>query len=248
MTRRAPAVAAASCAAAFVVLAVLVARGTLDRLDQWSVSHLMPWLSPVPGRASWFERLAVPGTTGTFGGTLVHLCAYPASVAASLLLVSLAAAALARRGRPLAAAAWLAAWLAANVVEVAGKAIVVRGALFTHGNHIAAFDQSYPSGHSLRAVVLAAALAFTWRAARPALVWAAAMPVVLVALGWHTPSDAAGGVLAGVPLALAAAYAATSAVRWTTSPSTTVSSTGSDGSSSGSAATGSSANAVRSAR
>jgi membrane-associated phospholipid phosphatase len=49
-------------------------------------------------------------------------------------------------------------------------------------------------------VLLAAALAWTWRRTRLALVWAASVPVALVVHGDHTPTDVAAGALVAVGL------------------------------------------------
>jgi membrane-associated phospholipid phosphatase len=67
---------------------------------------------------------------------------------------------------------------------------------FLHGIHVRGFDQSYPSGHTLRTALVAAT---AWRL-RPRLapllaLWLAAAAALLVAGGWHVPSDVAGGLL-----------------------------------------------------
>ena len=199
------------CALGFVVLAVLVDHGSLAQFDQWCVSNLMPWLPHgfKPGRGS--SRFLLPATKHTLGGTLVELWTYPAAVAPSLVVVAVAAEALRRRGQRRAAAAWLGAYVVGNVVELLGKGALARPALFTHGRHVTPFDQSYPSGHALRALLLAAAVAWTWRRARVALAWAATVPFALVALGDHTVTDVVGGALAAAALAIvAASYASAS--------------------------------------
>jgi membrane-associated phospholipid phosphatase len=178
------------------------------------------------------------------GEAIVELSTYPAGVVPSALVLVCCTVSLRRRGLGRAAIVWWAAWLVANAVEVAGKAVVVRPALYRHGVHVASYDHSYPSGHMLRSAVLTAAMVYTWRRAWPLLLWVPAVAVGLVALGAHTPTDVAGGALAALALVLGALYAC---ARWVTSPSTTVKSTGSDGSSSGSHDTGSSENTVRSA-
>jgi membrane-associated phospholipid phosphatase len=197
VTRRIAALEAAS-GAAFLVVTVLVWRGSFDRLDQEAVSHLMPWLVPNHHHGTSLGDLTLPPTRSTLAATLVSLWTYPASVLVSFALVLAASLALARRGRPRQAAAWLGGWLAANVVEVLGKAIVTRPALYSGGLHVVGFDQSYPSGHTVRALVAAAAVASVWPRARPMLAWALIVPVALVALGDHTPTDVAGGVLLAV--------------------------------------------------
>ncbi len=234
----------------FVALAVVVDHGSVTRLDQHAVSHLMPWLRPPFDTGVDASQLVVPQTGPTLAATLVSLLTYPAGVLPSGLVLAFVALLLRRRGLTRAAVAWPAVWLAGNLVEVVGKGVLVRPALYSHGVHVTPFDQSYPSGHALRGLLLAAAVAWTWRRAWPLLVWALAVPFALVALGGHTPSDVVGGVLAALALvaaALAVVGWGQGPARWTISPSTTVSSTGSSGSSSGSQATGSSARTVRSA-
>jgi membrane-associated phospholipid phosphatase len=225
------------------VLAVLVAHGSLTHLDQHAVTNLMPWLQPPFHSGVHVAHLFVPRVDGSAGKVVVALSTYPAGVFPSAVVLACCTVSLRRRGLGRAAVVWWAAWLVANAVEVAGKAIVVRPALFSHGVHVTSYDQSYPSGHMLRAAVLTAAVVYTWRRAWPLVLWLPAMAVALVTLGDHTPTDVAGGVLAALALVLGALYAC---ARWVTSPSTTVSTTGSDGSSSGSHETGSSANTVRS--
>ncbi len=122
----------------------------------------------------------------------------------SFVLVLAASLALARRSRPRQAASWLGAWLAGNVVEVVGKAIVSRPALYAGGLHVVGFDRSYPSGHTIRALIAAAAAASVWPRFRPLLAWALTVPVALVVLGDHTPTDIAGGLLLAVALVAAA--------------------------------------------
>ena len=228
----------------FALLAVLVAHGTFTHLDQHAVSNLMPWLQPPFHTGVQASHLFLPRVGGSLGEAPVALSTYPAGALPSAVVLVCCTVSLHRRGLDRAAVVWSAAWLIANLVEVAGKAIVVRPALFSHGLHVASYDQSYPSGHMLRATVLTAAVIYTWHRARPLLVWLPAMAVALVALGDHTPTDVAGGVLAASALVLGALY---SCARWVTSPSTSVSSTGNDGRSSGAHDTGSSANTVRSA-
>ena len=69
--------------------------------------------------------------------------------------------------------------------------------------HVTGFDHSLPSGHTLRALVVALALACVWRAGRLAFLWAATVPVSLVVTGDHVPTD----VLAAALLFVAAAAA-----------------------------------------
>jgi membrane-associated phospholipid phosphatase len=186
--------------ALFLLTAVLVQAGALSFVDRYAVSHLMPWLRPRGGGAITLARLTLPSPHGPLAAGFLDIWAYPASVLPSALLVLLAAWALRRRGDTSAAVRWCGLWIASNVVELAGKALVSRPALYAHGVHLTAFDQSLPSGHTLRSLVAAAALAYTWRRGRLALLWAATVVVILVPLGWHTPTDVAAGVFAFVAL------------------------------------------------
>jgi membrane-associated phospholipid phosphatase len=235
---------AAAAGTLFLLLAVLVVHGTFTHLDQHAVSNLMPWLQPPFHTGVQVTHLFVPRLGDSVGEAPVALSTYPAGALPSALVLACCTSSLRRRGLGRAAAVWWAAWLVANAVEVAGKTIVVRPALHSHGLHVASYDQSYPSGHMLRAAVLSAAVVYTWRRAWPVLLWIPATAIALVVLGDHTPTDVAGALLAAVALVLGALYAC---ARWVTSPSTTVSTTGSDGSSSARHDTGSSASTVRSA-
>jgi membrane-associated phospholipid phosphatase len=182
-------------AALFAALAGLVAAGTLHGLDQWAVEHAMPG-----GRVGTKPTLAealVPFLHANLGSPLAiatEVVALPASVVVSLLVL------LALRRRR-----WIAAWLAVTVVEEVCKASLERPALYRHGVHVAGFDSSFPSGHSARALVLAAAVASARPGARlVAAAWAASLLVLLELGGWHTPSDVVGGIVlaAGVLAAL----------------------------------------------
>jgi membrane-associated phospholipid phosphatase len=173
----------------FLVLAALVAHGTFTSLDQYAVDHWMPWRNGKNQPLVTFTALVVPDTRHTLGGTLVCLWTYPAAVLPSALIVT----ALAWFRRVLFAPVL---WIVANALELAGKLIVYRPALYAHGVHLAPFDNSLPSGHTLRAFVVAAALAAAFRYGRVAYVWALTMPVALVLIGAHVPTDAVAGLLA----------------------------------------------------
>jgi membrane-associated phospholipid phosphatase len=96
------------------------------------------------------------------------------------------------------------ALLAAVAVEVICKELLMRPALYDGAYHIRAYDSSFPSGHALRTVIVAAAVAWRFPRARlAAAVWAVASVVLLLLAGWHTPTDLVGGVLvAGLACAL----------------------------------------------
>jgi membrane-associated phospholipid phosphatase len=117
----------------------------------------------------------------TWLGGIANIVTLPASFLLSLAIV-------AWRSRLLALAL-----LAAVAVEVVCKELLERPALYDGAFHIGAFDSSFPSGHSLRTVLVAAAL---WPLLRGwAVAWAVASIVLLQLAGWHTPTDIAGGVL-----------------------------------------------------
>jgi membrane-associated phospholipid phosphatase len=146
----------------------------------------------------------LPETRPTAGATLVALWTYPASPLISALVVGACAYVLDRRGARTRAVGFLVLWIAANALELIGKAGLTRPAL-----DVASFRHSFPSGHSLRACIVAAAVAWTWRrAGLAAVAWAASVPIALVALGDHTPTD----VIAGVLLALCLIAATDAAV------------------------------------
>ena len=138
----------------------------------------------------------LPETRSTLGGTLVGLWTYPASPFISLVVVLLCARFLERR----AAVAVVALWVVANAIELTGKLTITRPSI-----DVANLRDSFPSGHTVRALVLAAVLAWTWRrAGAPALAWALTVPLALVALGDHVPTDVIGGALLAASLILLA--------------------------------------------
>jgi membrane-associated phospholipid phosphatase len=184
--------------AAFAALAVLVAAGSLTRLDQWSVDHLMPGASFERTKQTTVESI-VP-LLGAHWHPLLHgiteIWTLPAAALPSLLIAGSCWAVLWRRGRRRAALVWAAAWIAGTAVEVLTKDTLTRPPLFQHGLRLVGFDASYPSGHTIRTVVLAATIAVVWPSA---CAWVAGWAVVAIALtelaGFHTPSDVAGGLI-----------------------------------------------------
>ncbi len=90
------------------------------------------------------------------------------------------------------------ALVAAVAVETLCKEVLVRPALYDGSFHVIAFDTSFPSGHTLRTIIVARAIAWRWPRAGPiAAAWAVASIALLLVAGWHTPSDLLGGVLLG---------------------------------------------------
>jgi membrane-associated phospholipid phosphatase len=195
---RSPRLAAVG-AAAFLVLAALVTAGVFTGIDRYSVRHLMPWLQPSTGSLVNIGALFLPETRPSLGGSIVGLWTYPASPFVSALVIAACAYVADRRGNRRAAAGMCVLWLVANVVELIGKLAIARPAIGIHR-----FQHSYPSGHTLRACVIAAVVTWTWHRAGPAVAaWALLVSVALVLLGDHTPTDVVGGLaLAGCLIAL----------------------------------------------
>jgi membrane-associated phospholipid phosphatase len=185
---------------AFVVLAVLVVTGATQGLDRYAAHHWMPWREPPHHAFIQPKTVFVPEGRWTVAGTLVALLTYPASPFLSALVVLACAWLLRRRGETVGALALVALWLAANVLEVSGKLIVARDPIRD------AFRHSFPSGHTVRACVVAAAVAAVWRRAHVvAAAWAiVVVPVALVLIGDHTPTDVGGGLLLALFLLAAA--------------------------------------------
>jgi membrane-associated phospholipid phosphatase len=139
---------------------------------------------------------------------IAEIVTLPAAVLPSLAIVAACWIVLWRRGRHRSAVVWAAAWVAGTAIEVLTKSVLTRPPLFSHGAHLVGLDASFPSGHTIRIVLVAATVAVVWPAAR---VWAAAWAVCAVVLtelaGFHTPSDVAGGlVLAALLVELARRY------------------------------------------
>jgi membrane-associated phospholipid phosphatase len=184
--------------AAFAVLGALVVAGACTRIDQYAVDHWMAHLGS--GQSSlWHSLLPYPG-----GKSPLELAfnswTFPGSVPVSVAVLAVTFAVLARRGQRNAAAAWVAAWVVANAIEVAGKGLLHRPTLTTlkHGVRIdvPGFDSSFPSGHTARGLLVAFMVAALWpRLSWPAALWATGTCLLLVVSGAHTPSDVIGGVV-----------------------------------------------------
>jgi len=190
--------AALALAAAYAALAMLVAAGALTGLDQWAVDHLMPGARG-NGAPPTFLEAVVPLYHASWRRPLevaANIVTVPAQALVSSVLLGACCLALRARGRRRAALAWAAAWLAGNAAEVLCKSLLARPLLHRNGLPLRAFESSFPSGHTLRAVLLAAAAAFVWPAGTRLLgAWAAAVLVLLELDGLHVPSDIAGGLL-----------------------------------------------------
>jgi membrane-associated phospholipid phosphatase len=185
-------------ACAFAALAALVAVGAFTRLDQWSVDHLMPGANFRNAGGGLLEGLVPLLHSNWSSGYAIaaNIVTLPAS-----FLISLAIAFACSRLLGV-------ALVAAVTVEVLCKEVITRPAAYDGSFHIKPFDSSFPSGHTLRTVIVAGAIAWAWPRARPlAVAWAIASIVLMQLAGWHTPTDIAGGVILGA-LALLGARAA----------------------------------------
>jgi membrane-associated phospholipid phosphatase len=193
--------------AALVVLTILVVAGTLTRVDQFALDHLMPWLRP--GQVSHNSSAGYwrPFPLGiSTGAKLLDTLTYPCSLLISAIVVAAAALVLWRNGRHLAALAPGAAWVIGNGIEWTGKHTLTRSALYgtTDGVriHVGSFDDSFPSGHMIRGIIVAYATVLVlegrwwWAIA----IWAAVVGPALVLQSAHTPTDVVGGVLVGLVL------------------------------------------------
>ena len=179
-------------AVAYATLAVLVAAGAFTGVDQWAIEHLMPSASFHRGRPGWLEA-AVPLLHQRFDSPLAVAADIVTLPAAALVSLAIVVAASRVAGLGL-----VAVWAAGSAVELLCKHVLVRPAVYDGTFHVAAFDSSFPSGHALRAVLVACAVTRMWPRARgAAIVWVAASVVLLQLAGWHTPTDLAGGLLLG---------------------------------------------------
>jgi hypothetical protein len=176
--------ASAISTAAFAALAGLVATGATTGIDGWAITHTMPG-AQFSGHTPTTAEGLVPLLHVRWHGA-VHILAEIVTVPAAFLPSLVILVVLRRFG-------WILVWAIGNAIEELCKWTLSRPALYHHGLHLAAFDHSYPSGHTVRAAILAAA----WRPARP---WAVAAIVMLEVGGFHVPTDLAGGVLLALAL------------------------------------------------
>ncbi len=185
-------------AAAFAVLAGLVASGATTGLDQWAVEHAMPLAGVASSAPTTLEGI-VPLFHAPFHPLAVgvtEIVILPGQAVFSLLLVLVAARQLWRRGRVETAVCLTAAWFVAVAVELVFRHTLTREPLYRDGVHLVGFDSSWPSGHALRCALVAAALAAAWPCLRvPLGIWLVAVVVLLELAGLHTPTDVAGGLL-----------------------------------------------------
>jgi membrane-associated phospholipid phosphatase len=198
---------ALALAAAFAALAALVATGAVNGIDQWSIDHLMPGLPgnrPGPSNAEAVVPLLHSSWT-TALDVVANIVTLPAQVVIASVLAAVCCVVLARRGEGRDALVWAGAWVLGNALEVLGKSTLTRPALHKQAHTVTAFGSSFPSGHTLRSVLLVAIVAAAWPSARTWLVaWAGATLVLLELDGFHVPSDIVGGLLLALLLITAA--------------------------------------------
>ena len=195
---RARAAVATATAGAFAALAALVAHGNLTSLDEWAMHHAMPEARFTTTKPTLADALVPLWGSSWHGAVAIttDVVTLPAALITSAAIVALACFVV--RGRT--AVALAAVYVVGNCVEELTKAT---------------FDNSFPSGHTIRAALVALAVAGAWpRAWRWAVVWAAATAVMLELGAQHVPSDIAGGLL------LAAALAVTTWTWWCRGSST----------------------------
>jgi membrane-associated phospholipid phosphatase len=174
---------------------VLVAAGLFGDVDQWAVDHAMPGAHFSKTSESFLHAL-IPlyATRWTSAWSVaVNVVTLPASFLVAFAIVTACSR---RLGLAL---------LAGVAVELLCKETLDKPALFAGSFHIVQFDSSFPSGHTLRTVLVAIAVSRVRpQLVAPAALWAAASIALLLLAGWHTPSDILGGVALGLLCAGAA--------------------------------------------
>jgi membrane-associated phospholipid phosphatase len=213
---RASGAVALACAGAFAALAVLVGDGSLTSIDQWAVRHAMPGAHFMPSGTLADVILPFWGERWHGAPTIVtNIVTVPGDALVATVVVAIACWKVGGR----AAVSFAAAFVAGNVVELIVKSTLTRPPLYRHGTHLVGFDNSYPSGHTIRIVLLAAALVMAWPRTRvPAALWAVGAVVMLEIGAWHVPSDIVGGIALAAGL-LATAWASCFGQPWRSSSS-----------------------------
>jgi membrane-associated phospholipid phosphatase len=206
---RAAVSAGLAAAAAFAALAGLVAGGAMNGIDEWAVNHAMPGARFTGGKSSLVDAVIPLHHVHWHGAVHItaELVTLPAAFMTATVLLALCCLRLGGRR----AAALAAVYVLANVIEELTKLTLTRPPLHHGRLHLAALDSSYPSGHTIRAVLVAAGVALAWPALRLLTrVWAASAVVMLEVGGFHVPSDIAGGLLLATALLAAATWASPS--------------------------------------
>jgi membrane-associated phospholipid phosphatase len=166
---------AATLFAALVVLGAVVRQGRLEAIDHFAYLHLQPL------RKGDWSLLTTPA----------------GPLAAPLLLI---AGAVAMRRPATVRVAWMLVFAASIPIELAGKRLVLRPHVDADRLPWHAHD-GFPSGHTMRGVILAGVLATAFPPARlPLIVWAAANAALVETTGMHPLSEVVGGLLGGAAL------------------------------------------------
>jgi membrane-associated phospholipid phosphatase len=166
---------AATLFAVLVILGAAVRQGRVEGLDHFASVHFQPLR-----KGDW------------------SLLTAPAGPVAAPLLLLVGAAAMRRPARI--RAAWMLVFAASVAIEVVGKPLVERAHVDPDRLPWHAHD-GFPSGHTMRGVIVAGALAAAWPAARiPLVVWAVANAALVATTGMHPLSEVVGGLVGGVAL------------------------------------------------
>ena len=207
--------------AAFAVLTAAVAADGLRPVDRYAIHHLMPFADDsVAGTIApsepWNAVRPIARGHRSFAQSVGALAFAPADTISALLLAAGATLLIRRRGSPWRAGGiWIAAVVAGLVVEVAGK-IVIPQISYTYASVVfgVKIEGTYPSGHTMRSVIVATMIVSLWPRIRPlAIAWVVYVTAVLELGGLHVPSDIAGGYLIGGALAVAALTYSRDAIR-----------------------------------
>jgi len=207
--------------AAFVVLTGLVAAHALRPVDRYAMHHLMPYDSDsVAGTIapSEPENAVEPIAHGhrSLAQSIAAVAFAPADSISALLLAATATVVIRRRRGPWRAGlVWIAALLAGLAVEGLGKLLIPQ-VKFTYASVVfgVKIEGTYPSGHTMRSVIVATMIVSLWPRIRPlAIAWVVYVTAVLELGGLHVPSDIAGGYLIGGALAVAALTYSRDAIR-----------------------------------
>jgi membrane-associated phospholipid phosphatase len=207
--------------AAFVVLTGLVAAHALRPVDRYAIDHLMPYASDsVAGTIAPSEpqNAVKPIAHGhrSLPQSIAALAFAPADSISALLLAALTTVVIRRRRGPWRAGlVWIAALFAGLAVEGLGKLLIPQ-VKFTYSSVVLGvkIEGTYPSGHTMRSVIVATMIASLWPRVRPfAIAWVLYVTAVLELGGLHVPSDIAGGYLIGGALAAAALTYSRGAIR-----------------------------------
>jgi membrane-associated phospholipid phosphatase len=190
-----------AAAGGFAALAVLVAAGTLTSVDQWAIDHAMP-AATFTGRQPTTLQALIPLWHVRWHGAL-HIAAELVTLPASFLPATVVFGLSLRSLRGRRAFAWGAVYVFANAAEELTKSTLARPRLYRGQLPLAAFDSSYPSGHTIRTILLAAVVSAAWPRLRLATAtWAACAIAGLEVGGFHVPTDLAGGALLSTALLL----------------------------------------------